>query len=95
MTADPMTSVRRRLGEISDQLRSLPDDAFSAKNQLSIEADALRRQLTDWFGTDTEATMSRWADRSARKGTHTADDDLERAKAAIVSPIESGGSGNA
>ena len=92
MNDDSLTSARKRLGEISDELRSLPADDFSGKNRLSIEADALRRQLTNSSDTDAEATLRSWAERSGRKGAHTSDDDLERAKAAIVSPMEGGGS---
>ena len=93
MKDDPLSAARKRMGEISDELRSLPDDDFSRKNKLNIEADGLRRQLTEKPDADTEATMRRWADRSGRKGAHTRDDDLERAKAAIVSPIDGAGGG--
>lgn len=87
------TEIRRRLGEISDELRALPDDDFSGKNQLGLEADALRRQLAGAPDVDAEAIMDGWAKRAARKGAHTPDYDVERDKAAIVSPGEGGAAG--
>ncbi|MFT4866721.1 MAG: hypothetical protein ACI8RE_002920, partial [Ilumatobacter sp.] len=38
-----------------------------------------------------DAILSGWAERSSRKGAHTPDNDVELAKARIVSPGDSGG----
>lgn len=80
--------IRRRLGEISDEIRALPHDDFSGKNQLNIEADSLRRQLAADPELDSEAILSAWAERASRKGTHASGDDADLAKAKIVSPGE-------
>lgn len=92
MPDDALTAARIRLGEISDETRLLEDDDFRAKHDLNVEADDLRRVLAEGSHKDAEAMLRSWADRSARKNGHTADIELERAKAAIVSPIEGGGS---
>ena len=80
------SQIRRRLGEISDELRVLPDDDFRGKNQLGLEADSLRRQLADAPDVDAEAVMDGWAERAGRKGAHTPDDEFGLKKAGIVSP---------
>lgn len=81
--------IRLRLGEISDELRALPSTDFESKHRLNTEADTLRGQLSE-LGQDSDVSRQ-WAERAARKSSHTADDDVEAAKAAIVSPIEPGG----
>ena len=88
------SQIRRRLGGISDEIRALRDDDFSGKNQLNLEADSLRRQLAADPDHDSKAILSGWAERAGRKGAHTPDDDVERAKAGIVSPGEGGSGGS-
>lgn len=90
--SDP-SDIRRRLGEISDELRALPDDDFPGKNELNLEADSLRRLLAADVDLDSQAIRDGWAERAGRKGTHTPNDDEERAKSGIVSPGEGGGTG--
>ncbi len=87
------SQIRSRLGEISDELRALPDDDFPGKYQLNLEADSLRRQHAADPGHDSEAILAGWAERSGRKGAHTPDDDVEMAKARIVSTGEGGSMG--
>lgn len=84
------SQIRRRLGEISDELRALPDDDFPGKNRLNREADSLRRLLAADPDHDSEAILDGWAERAGRKGSHTPDDDFELKKAGIVSPGEGG-----
>lgn len=91
MTDDPVAAIRVRLVEISDELRALPDTDFSGKHKLNLEADALRQQLAEQSAEGSEETLSRWADRSGRKTSHTPDEDLERAKAALIQPSDGGG----
>ena len=83
--------IRQRLVQLTDELRALPADDFASKHRLHSEADQLRRQLSE-RGRDSDDTLRQWADRAARKATHTVDDDVEAARAAIVSPGEGGGS---
>lgn len=82
---------RQRLVEISDELRDLPGDDFAGKHRLNKEADILRGRIAE-LGGGSEI-LQQWAERSARKQSHTVDDDVESARAAIVSPNESGGAG--
>ncbi len=82
--------IRQRLGEISDELRSLSSTDFADRHRLNTEADELRRRLSG--PGDGSEMRRRWAERAARKALHTTDDDVEAAQAAIVSPNESGGS---
>lgn len=82
--------VRQRLVEISDELRRLSSTDFAGRHRLHSEADTLRRKLSELGGGSD--TRRRWAERAARKASHTVDDEVEVAKAAIVSPTESGGS---
>lgn len=93
MSDETAGRIRQRLGEITDELRGLSSTDFVGKHQLNVEADALKRELSQLseLGDDSEIRR-RWAERAARKSSHTADDDVEAAKAAIVSPNESGGS---
>ena len=85
------SQIRRRLGEISDEVRALPDDDFSGKNQLGLEADSLRRQLAADADSDSAAVLNSWAGRAGRKGAHMPDDEVNAARAGIVSPGEGGG----
>ena len=91
--SEPMAAeeIRRRLVEIDDEVRSLPATDFPAIHRLRSEADGLRRQLSELAGDGDDATLRAWSDRAGRKGSHETDDELEQAKAAIVSPMESGG----
>ncbi len=79
--------IRRRMIEIADELQSLAADDFSARHALNVEADGLRRQLQSLVA-DEVGTLAAWAERAGRKGSHT--EDVEAAKAAIVSPGEGG-----
>ncbi len=91
MSDETSDRLRQRLVAISDELRGLPGNDFAGKHRLNKEADTLRQQLSD-LGGDSE-TLRQWADRAARKSSHTVDDDVEAARAGIISPNESGGSG--
>lgn len=82
--------IRRRLVAIDDELRALPVDDFENKHRLSVEADGLRAQLRSLDEGDS-GVLAQWADRAAKKSGHTADDDVEAAKAAIPSPTDGGG----
>lgn len=89
MSTDSPDDIRRRLGEISDELRGLADDDFAGKYTLNKEADELRSQLEE-FDDDTCDTKARWADRSARKGSHSVDYELEAQKARLIQSGEGG-----
>ncbi len=85
-----VNNVRQRLVAISDELRALADDDFGGKHRLNVESDELRQRLAQLSDGDSQV-LKDWADRAGRKNSHTPDDDLEAAKAALVSPIEGGG----
>ena len=79
MTAD---EIRRRLVEIDDELRALPDDAFAAKHPLRTEQDACRAELRVLVGHELGDMNDHWADRAGRKGTHSVNED-EQQQAAV------------
>ena len=83
--------LRKRLFEIQVELDALPADAFSARHELSREADRLRAALSESVAPDVEASRREWAERAGRKGSHYEDPEL--AKLRIVSSNESGGIG--
>lgn len=87
---DPARELRRELVEIDDAVRALPSDDFAGIHALRSKADKLREHLAQIVETEQSTTLARWADRAGRKGTHSVDDDVEQAKAAIVSPGEGG-----
>lgn len=89
MSDEELDRIRLRLVEISDELRALPSTDFAGKHRLNTEADTLRNQLSE-LGKDSDIPQQ-WAERAARKSSQAVDDDVEAAKASIVSPIESGG----
>lgn len=86
--------IRTRLLAIDDERRSLAPDDFGAKHLLNVEADGLRRALTAITAGESASVLTNWAARAGRKGAHTRDDTVERAKAAIVSAGEGGMSGS-
>lgn len=86
-TAD---SLRLRLVEIDDELRSLAPDAFAEKHELLTEGDRHRKMIAELLGSDLDAATSEWAIRASRKGTHTVDEAEMAAKAAIVSSGDGG-----
>ncbi len=87
--ADQPNELRRRLVEIDDEIRALPTDAFAARYELDKERDLLRTQLAELVESELGPVAEQWAERSGRKGSHTTDYDVERAKAAIPSPLHS------
>lgn len=62
--------IQRRLVEISDDLRKLEHDDFMGKHRLYAEADELRSHLAE-LESDQPDASSQWADRAARKASHT------------------------
>ncbi len=83
--------LRNRLVEIADELRALPADGFAAKHSLNLEADACRRQLAELIADHDASLLEEWSGRAGRKGSHSVDNDVEKGKARIVSPMEGGG----
>lgn len=82
-------AIRARLGEILDEIATLPADEFAAKHRLNTEADGLRRELSS---LDQDADTERaWAERAGRKASHSVDHEFEARKAQIVSALEIGG----
>ncbi len=53
---------------------------------MNTEADHLRRHISE-LGSGQSDTLRRWAEKAARKASHTVDDDVE---AAIISLSEGG-----
>ena len=82
--------IRRRLVEIDDEVRSLPSDDFARKHALRSEGDRLRELLGQGVEADASQTLAQWADRAVRKASHSADEELEEAKARLTSSGESG-----
>ena len=79
--------IRAELGEIFDQLRNLPNDAFSERAKLRKRQDELTKLLREIEIPDAEEIEKRWTKAAADKT------DGEPPKEMIVSPIESGGGG--
>ncbi len=80
---------RRRLVEIDDEMRALPDDAFAEKFRLGQEADEIRRALEHQLRDDLDAASADWAERAGRKGLDPAIADSEnQAQAGLASPID-------
>jgi hypothetical protein len=81
--------LRAELGEIFDQLRTLPSDAFAEKVKLRKRQDELTRLLREIDIPGAEELKKDWAEAAAAK--RFAEESVEM----IVSPIESGGGGGA
>jgi len=84
MTERNPEDLRRRLVEIDDELRELPSDAFARKHELNTEGDNNRKLLADALAPELRAIGDDWADRSARKASHTANADELAAKASMA-----------
>ena len=78
--------LRAELGEILDQLNSLPSDAFSERSKLRDRQNELGRLLQEVEIPGAEAIEKRWSEAAA-KGA------LEEPTEMIVSPMESGSGG--
>jgi hypothetical protein len=87
MTEDRADDVRKRLGQIGDELRSLESDDFAAKLRLNVEADGLRGELGALAGPGIAEIGSRWAARSARKASRGVDTDLQTALVAMWAAV--------
>lgn len=91
MSSDSVVGdARRRLVEIDDAVRALPDDAFAAKYELLSEADTLRAIVAEQSTPTEMATLKMWASRAGRKDSHTLDYDAEQALAAVIRLGEGG-----
>lgn len=90
MTDQLPGQLRARLVTIDDELRCLAADAFAAKYALQSEADTHRQLLRLLLESDLDDASRDWADRAGRKGTHSVNEDEQRAAAAIVSAGEGG-----
>ena len=78
--------IRAELGEILDQLNSLPSDAFAEKSKLQKRKTELTRLLQEIEIPGAEAIEKRWSEAAA-KGA------LEEPTEMIISPMESGSGG--
>jgi hypothetical protein len=78
--------IRAELGEILDQLQSLPSDAFPERAKLRNRQDELGRLLQEIEIPGSDEIEKRWSEAAA-KGA------LEEPTEMIVSPMESGGGG--
>ena len=79
--------IRSAIGEILDQLQSLPAEAFAERSRLRDRQAELGRTLRTIEIPGSEGIAQRWADQAGSKAT----EDLGHPE--IVSPIESGGGG--
>ena len=83
----PDEILRLRLVQISDELRALPADAFAEKHELNLEADEVRKALSEYEGDQSEK-LNEWAERAGRKGLVLSDEEqlalaIEQAKGAV------------
>ncbi|MDH3261577.1 MAG: hypothetical protein OEM81_11245 [Acidimicrobiia bacterium] len=78
--------LRAELGEILDQLNSLPSDAFYQRSKLRDRQNELSRLLREVDIPGSEEIEKRWSEAAA-KGA------LEEPTEMIVSPMESGSGG--
>lgn len=76
--ASPQQILKMRLVHISDELRALPADAFAEKHELNLEADEIRKALSEVEGDQSEA-LAKWAERAGRKGIPMTDDEQRAA----------------
>jgi hypothetical protein len=79
--------IRAELGEIADQLHSLPSDAFAEKSKLQKRKAELTGLLREIDIPGAEDMKKDWAEAAAAK--RFAEEPVEM----IVSPMESGGGG--
>jgi hypothetical protein len=79
--------LRAELGEVFDQLGTLPPEAFAEKLKLRKRQDELTRLLQEMDIPGAEELKKDWAEAAAAK--RFAEEPVEM----IVSPIESGGGG--
>jgi hypothetical protein len=79
--------LRAELGEIFDQLRSLPADAFSEKLELRKRQEEVTKLLREIEIPGAEEIEERWTKAAAEKTDGTPPKEM------IVSPIESGSAG--
>ena len=77
--------IRAEMGGIFDELRRLPNDAFSERVKLRKRQEELTRLLREIEIPGAEEIEKRWTDAAANKT------DGEPPKEMIVSPMESGG----
>jgi hypothetical protein len=84
-------AIRPRLAEIHAELAALPSDAFAEKQELNTEADQLKQEQRDLMQDRLDDASDEWSNRAARKGSHTQDERLDKAKTLIISPGEGGG----
>ncbi len=78
--------LRAELGEILDQLNSLPSDAFSERAKLRDRQDELSRQLQEIDIPGSGEIEKRWSEAGAKAA-------LEEPTEMIISPMESGSGG--
>ena len=78
--------IRAELGEILDQLQSLPSDAFSERSKLRDRQNELGRRLQEIEIPGSDEIEKRWSEAAA-KGA------LEEPTEMIASPMESGSGG--
>ena len=80
--------LRAELGEIADQLRTLPSDAFAEKSKLQKRKTELTRLLREIEIPGAEGIEKRWTQAAADKT------DGEEPAEMIISPTEmAGGAG--
>jgi hypothetical protein len=79
--------LRAELGEVFDQLRTLPADAFAEKAKLRKRREELTRLLREIEIPGAEEIQGRWTQAAADKT------DGEEPPEMIVSPTESGSAG--
>jgi hypothetical protein len=79
--------IRSEIGEILDQLQSLPAEAFPERSRLRDRQAELGRALRMIEIPGSEGISQRWGGQAGTK----APEDLGHPE--IVSPIESGGGG--
>lgn len=87
MVPNTAGQMRRRIVEISDELRALPCTAFKEKHRLNVEADHWRSRVAEILSDDLDGASSEWAERAGRKGSHAENIELAQARASIVSPL--------
>lgn len=90
MTKEDDVEIRLRLMNIGIELGGLATDNFAGKHALNLEADELRRRLSETSDKDDELLKS-WASRAGKKNAQVVDDNVEFAKALIQSRGEGGG----
>ena len=67
--SDPgWTEVTTRIGEVLDELQSLPPDAFAERSALRGELDRLGVELAGFNTEEAEAIKKRWAEQAGAKG---------------------------